>query len=108
MNIKRITTIVPTLRLKDLERCLRAAGVPGMTIENVQGFGEHANYFRNDLLRKNVQVQVYIGIDRCEELTEVIKQFAKDAHIRAGILVIESIDRLIDLNSGEDVLATHL
>ncbi len=62
MNIKRITITVSAHRLSDLERCLRAAGVPGMTIENVQGFGEHANYFRGDLLRKNVQVQVYIGI----------------------------------------------
>ena len=108
MNIKRITTIVPTDRLTDLERCLRAAGVPGMTIDKVQGFGEHANYFRSDLLRENAQVQVFIGIDRCEEITEAIKQFAKDAHISAGILVIESIERLIELNSGQDVLATHL
>jgi hypothetical protein len=44
----------------------------------------------------------------CEEITEVIKQFAKDAHISAGILVVENIDRLIDLNSGQDILANHL
>ncbi len=108
MNIKRITTIVPIGRLVDLEKCLRGAGVHGMTVDNVQGFGEHVNYFRSDLLRENVQVQVFIGMDRCEEITEAIKRFAKDAHISAGILVVESIDRLIDLNTGQDIPATHL
>ena len=108
MNIKRITTIVPIDQLVELEKCLRASGVHGMTVDNVQGFGVHANYYRSDLLRENVQVQVFIGMDRCEEITEVIKRFAIDAHISAGILVVESIDRLIDLNTGQDIPATHL
>jgi nitrogen regulatory protein PII len=43
MNIKRITAIVPTYQLIDLEKCLRAAGVPGMTIDSVRRFGEHGH-----------------------------------------------------------------
>ena len=108
MNIKRITIIVPIDRLVDLEKCLRAAGVHGMTVDHVQGFGEHANYFRSDLLCENVQVQVFTSEDRCEEVIGAAKQFANDEHISAGILAIENIDRLIDLNTGRDILATHL
>jgi len=108
MNIKRITTIVPTDYLADFEKCLRAAGVPGMTIDNVKGFGEHANYFSTDLLRSNVRIEVYVGEDRCDEISEVIRCFATESHTTAGILVIETIDRLIDLNTGSDVLAVNL
>jgi nitrogen regulatory protein PII len=43
MNIKRITAIVPTYQLIDLETCLRVAGVPGMTIDSVRGLGEHGH-----------------------------------------------------------------
>lgn len=107
MNIKRITIIIPIAQLADFEKCLRAAGVHGMTVDTVQGFGEHVNYFRSDLLRENVQIQVFVGVDRCEEITGAIKRFAKDSHTSAGILAIESIDRLIDLNSGQDILATN-
>lgn len=39
MTIKRITTTVPAHRLTGLERCLRAAGVPGMVV--------FVNYKRN-------------------------------------------------------------
>lgn len=108
MNIKRITTIVPKDYLDELERCLRTAGVPGMTIDNVRGFGEHANYFSDDLLRSNVRIEVYVGEDRCDEVSEVIRCFASESHTTAGILVIESIDRFVDLNTGKDVLARNL
>jgi nitrogen regulatory protein PII len=108
MTIKRITTIVPTDFLDKFEKCLRAAGVPGMTIDNVRGFGEHANYFSSDLLRSNVRIEVYIGNDRCDEVCEAICNFAQETHTSAGILAVESIDRLIDLNSGSEVLAANL
>jgi len=108
MNIKRITTIVPTEYLDKFERCLRTVGVPGMTIDNVKGFGEHANYFSTDLLRSNVRIEVYVGEDRCDEICEAIKCFATASHASAGILVIEPIDRLINLNTGQDVLADRL
>lgn len=108
MMIKRITTIVPTDCLEHFERCLRAVGVPGMTIDNVKGFGEHANYFSNDLLISNARIEVYIGEARCDEIVDAIQRFASELHPTAGILVIESIDRLIDLNTGKDVLASNL
>ncbi|MGA9573827.1 MAG: P-II family nitrogen regulator [Lysobacterales bacterium] len=108
MSIKRITTIVPIGHLADLEKCLRTAGVHGMTVDYVQGFGVHANFFRNDLLQENVQVQVFVGADRSEAIAGAIQRFARATHISAGILSIESIDRLIDLNTGEDVSARHL
>lgn len=108
MAIRRITTIVPTEFLGEFEKCLRSAGVPGMTIDNVRGFGEHANYFSSDLLRSNVRIEVYIGNDRCDEVCEAIRDFAQETHTSAGILVVESVDRLIDLNSGNEVLAANL
>jgi len=108
MNIKRITTIVPADYLDKFERCLRAVGVPGMTIDNVKGFGEHANYFSSDLLRSNVRIEVYVGEEKCNEVCEAITRFAIESHTTAGILTIESIDRLIDLNTGQDVLNVNL
>ena len=108
MNIKRFTIIVPTDYLRDLEQCLQSAGVPGMTVEKAKGFGEHANYFKNDLLRSNVQIEVYLGEGRSKEVCKIIRGFAAESKITAGILIIESVDRLINLNTGQDVLPTDL
>ncbi len=103
MSIKRITAIVPTEFLPELEKYLRAAGVPGMTINDVRGFGEHVNYFSRDLLMSSSRVEIFIGKARCEEIIEVVRCFARETHTTAGILTVESIDRMVNLNTGEDV-----
>ncbi len=108
MSIKRITAIVPTESLPELEKYLRAAGVPGMTINDVCGFGEHVNYFSRDLLMSNARVEIFIGIERCQEVIDVVKCFAEETHVTAGILTVESIERLVNLNTGKDVPGADL
>ena len=105
VSIKRITIIVPADCLEPMERCLCAAGVPEMTIDNVRVFGEHANYFSGDFLLRNVRIEVHIGAKRCDEVCAEIRRFAADLHPSAGILAAERVDRLVDLNSGQNVLA---
>ena len=39
MSIKRVTAIVPIEILAELETHLRQCGVPGVTVERVQGYG---------------------------------------------------------------------
>jgi nitrogen regulatory protein P-II 1 len=108
MKIKRITIIVPRDCLDDFEHCLRAAGVPGMTIDDVRGFGEHANYFSQDLLMSNVRIEVYLGEARCQEICDRVREFSTRKHTPAGILSVESIEALFDLNSGQNVPADRL
>jgi nitrogen regulatory protein P-II 1 len=108
MGIKRITAIVPEDLIESFERCLRKCGVPGMTIDKVRGYGEHANYFSSDLLKSNIRVVVYVSDERAFAVVEELKAFALDEHTPSGILAVEAIERLIDLNSGQDVPATRL
>ena len=108
MEIKRITAIVPEELIGVCERCLRKCGVPGMTIEKVRGFGEHANYFSSDLLMSNIQVIVYVSEQKAPAVVDALKAFALEKHTPAGILAVESIERLVNLNTGEDVTAEQL
>jgi nitrogen regulatory protein PII len=108
MSIQRISLILPTEYLEDCERCLRAAGVPGMTIDSVRGLGGHANYFSSDLLRSNVRIEMYVGAERCKELCETIRDFALGLPVKGGILVVETVDRMISLENGLELTAEML
>lgn len=108
MRIKRITIILPRTLLPDIEDCLLKANVPGMSIDNVRGFGEHANYFSSDLLMNNARVEVYVGEDRCENLIGAITEFSAEAHAPAGILTLENVERMINLGTGETVRAEDI
>ena len=96
-TIKRITAILPTDLLPDLEARLRECGVPGVTVEHVQGYGEHPNYFRRDLMRENVRILLYAADADVDEYVEAIQQCAEQFGAQSGIVVVETIDRLVRL-----------
>jgi nitrogen regulatory protein P-II 1 len=107
MNIKRITAIVPIGTLSTLEKNLRACGVPGVTVEHVQGYGEHPNFFRRDLMKDNARVVLYTEAHRVDEIVAAIAHCAQDCGY-SGILAVEGIDRLVKLPDGADVVANTL
>jgi len=103
MKIKRITAIVPIDILKALEKHMRNCGVPGVTVERVQGYGRHPNYFRRNLMKDNARVVLYTNDAKVDRLVAAISSCAHECGARACILAVEDIDRLVDLTDGADV-----
>jgi len=103
MGMKRITAIVPEELTDNFERSLRRCGVPGMTIDRVRGFGEHANYFSSDLLQSNVRVVIYVSAERAVAVIDAIRTCALEEHAPSGILTVEAVEQLIRLDTGEAV-----
>lgn len=108
MTVKRITTIVPVEILPTLERCLRAQAVPGVTVEQVKGYGEHPNYFRRDLMHDNARVILYASNDRIDTIVDAIKQAAQDCSVQSGILAVETIDRVVSLTDGAELSSSTM
>lgn len=108
MGIKRITAILPEEMIDCFERSLRKCGVPGMTIDKVRGFGEHANYFASDLMKSNIRVVVYASEERAAAVIDAVQTCALDEHTPSGILAVEAVERLIDLHSGQEMGAERL
>lgn len=50
MEFRKITAIVRTFRLEKVEERLRQIGVRGISVSNVKGYGEHANFLARDWL----------------------------------------------------------
>jgi len=108
MSIKRITAIMPTDMLEALEEGLRSCGVPGVTVEHVRGYGDHPNYFRRDLMQDNVRLVVYVPEHRVDGIIDVLADCARGCGTRAGIVAVESIDRLVSLEHGLEVTSEVL
>ena len=108
MTIKRITAIVPLEILEPMENHLRACGVPGVTVEQVRGYGEHPNFFRRDLMHDNARLVLYADDERVPGIVSAIARCASESRAQAGILAVESIDRLVNLSNGDDVSASSL
>lgn len=105
MNIKRITAIVPIEALPQLEKHMRDWGVPGVTVETVRGYGEHPNYFRKDLMKNNAKLILYTVDHKVDEVIAALTACARECGCEHGIVSVDSVDRLVHLGDGTNVLA---
>jgi nitrogen regulatory protein PII len=105
MSIRRITAIVPVNILETLEKHLRGCGVPGVTVERVQGYGRHPNYFRNDLMKDNAKIILYTDKVKVDAIIEAIVCCERESGTMAGILAVDRVERLVSLTDGVDLMA---
>jgi nitrogen regulatory protein P-II 1 len=108
MDVKLITAIVKPFKLDDVKTALKDAGVTGMTVTEVQGFGRqsgHTEVYRGaeytiDFVPK-VRIDVLADVADAERVAEVIAAAARTGKIGDGKVWITDVDRVMRIRTGE-------
>jgi nitrogen regulatory protein P-II 1 len=106
--VKLITAIVKPFKLDDVKTALKDAGVTGMTVTEVQGFGRqsgHTEVYRGaeytiDFVPK-VRIDVLTDVADAERVAEVIAAAARTGKIGDGKIWITEVDRVMRIRTGE-------
>ena len=107
--MKMITAIIKPFKLDDVRDALGDAGVTGMTVSEVKGFGRqkgHTELYRGaeyvvDFLPK-VKLEIAVPSDRVERVVEIICETAASGRIGDGKIFVTEIDRAIRIRTGEE------
>lgn len=94
MDLRKLTAIVRTDRLEEVEERLKEAGVKSLTITTVLGFGEYANFFRRDWLVGHAQIDIFAEKSWGEELAKIIMDAAHTGASGDGIVALVPVDKL--------------
>ncbi len=105
---KLITAIVKPFKLDDVKAALQQAGVTGMTVTEVQGFGRqggHTEVYRGAEYQIDFQPKVRIEIV-CEEsavdgVIEAVSGAARTGKIGDGKVWVTDVDRVVRIRTGE-------
>ena len=106
--MKLITAIIKPFKLDDVKEALKGAGVQGMTVTEVQGFGRqsgHTEVYRGaeytvDFVPK-VRIEVLADVTDAERIAEVIVDSARTGKIGDGKVWITDVDRVVRVRTGE-------
>ena len=106
--MKWITAIIKPFTLDDVREALAEAGVQGMTVTEVKGFGRqhgHTELYRGaeyvvDFLPK-LKIEVAVGDDRLEHAIEAISGAARTGKIGDGKIFVTPIEQVIRIRTGE-------
>jgi nitrogen regulatory protein P-II 1 len=106
--VKLITAIIKPHQLDAVKEVLKAGGVQGMTVSEVQGFGRqrgHTEVYRGteyniDFVPK-VRVEVLADVADAEGIAQSIADAARTGKIGDGKVWITEVDRIIRIRTGE-------
>ena len=106
--MKLITAIVKPFKVDDVKAAMKDAGVAGMTVTQVQGFGRqggHTEVYRGaeytvDFVPK-VSLEAVVDDDDVERIIDVIVEAARTGKIGDGKVWVTDVDRLVRIRTGE-------
>ncbi|MCA9236619.1 MAG: P-II family nitrogen regulator [Planctomycetales bacterium] len=106
--MKKIEAIVRHFKLEDVKNALSDAGVAGMTITEVRGFGRqkgHTETYRGteyavDFVPK-VKIEVAVGEDRLQAVVDTIIKNAQTGQIGDGKIFVSDLVDTIRIRTGE-------
>ena len=100
--MKLITAIVKPFKVDDVKSALKDAGVAGMTVSEVQGFGRqggHTEVYRGaeyqvDFVPK-VRLETVVDDDEADRLVDVIVEAGRTDKIGDGKVWVTPVDTLV-------------
>jgi len=95
--MRKIEAIIRVSALEPVEEALRNAGVSGLTISRVRGFGAYRNYFRDDWTHRYARLEIFTS--RAAEIADLIVDSAHTGQSGDGIVAIEPVDKAIRIRS---------
>jgi len=106
--MKKIEAIIKPFKLDEVKAALAGAGVAGMTVSEVKGFGRqkgHTEIYRGseytvDLLPK-LKIEIIVSDQRAEEVAKAIVASAKTGKIGDGKVFISTIEEVIRIRTEE-------
>ena len=107
--MKMITAIIKPFKLDDVRDAIAEAGIQGMTVTEVRGFGRqkgHTELYRGaeyvvDFLPK-LKLEVAVPDERVEAVVEAIADSAASGRIGDGTNFVHSLDQAIRIRTGEE------
>jgi nitrogen regulatory protein P-II 1 len=106
--MKKIEAIIQPFKFDDVKEALTQAGVEGITITEVKGFGRqkgHKEIYRGseytvDVLPK-VKLEIVSGDDKVEVIVKAILESAKTGKIGDGKVFVLSVDSAYRIRTEE-------
>ncbi|MFA5685297.1 MAG: P-II family nitrogen regulator [Lysobacteraceae bacterium] len=106
--MKMVTAIIKPFKLDDVREALSEAGVNGITVTEVKGFGRqkgHTELYRGaeyvvDFLPK-IKIEIAVVDEQVERVVDAILQSASSGKIGDGKIFVTPLEQVIRIRTGE-------
>jgi len=106
--MKKIEAIIRPFKLEDVKIALVNAGIVGMTVSEVRGFGRQkgqveryrGSEFTVEFLQK-LKLEIVVDDDRVATVVQAVQDAARTGEIGDGKIFISTVDSVIRIRTGD-------
>ncbi len=107
--MKKIEAVIKPFKLEDVKEALVAAGIEGMTVSEVKGYGRqqgHSELYRGaeyvvDFIPK-VKLEIYVSSQEfADTAVNTIKEAAKTGKIGDGKIFVSDVNHVVRIRTDE-------
>lgn len=106
--MKKIEAVIRHFKLEEVKDALTAAGIQGMTVTEVRGFGRqkgHKEQYRGaeytvDFLPK-VKLEVVVSDPQSQAVIDTILKSARTGQIGDGKIFVTDLEEMVRIRTGE-------
>ena len=106
--MKLVSAVIKPFKLDDVREALAEAGVHGITVTEVKGFGRqkgHTELYRGaeyvvDFLPK-IKLEVAVADDQLDRVVDAIQQAARTGKIGDGKIFVSALEQVVRIRTGE-------
>ena len=106
--MKIVMAIIKPFKLDEVRDALTAAGVHGLTVTEVKGYGRqkgHTEIYRGTEYAVNflpkIKIEVAVPTEQADKVVDAITSAAKTGQIGDGIIFILNLDHAVRIRTGE-------
>ncbi len=107
--MKKIEAIIKPFKLEEVKEALAEAGINGMTVSEVKGYGRQAGHtelcrgaeYVVDFIPK-VKIEVVVKADDVDSVVEKIVEAARTGKIGDGKIFVSTVERTVRIRTGEE------
>lgn len=83
---------------------IKKLNVPGITVNNVQGFGDYMNQYSPQGLCDSLKVEIYTSLEQADGIAIALSKLASDMTEGGGVVAIEPVSKLYNVKKIEGAM----
>ena len=106
--MKMLAAVIKHFKLDDVKDALSGAGIQGMTVTEVKGFGRqkgHVEIYRGASYEvrfiPKLKIEIAVSDDKLEETVQIIQKAAHTGEIGDGKIFIYDLKDVVRIRTGE-------
>lgn len=104
----KVTAIIRCEVLEKVELRLQELGVHGLSVMQVKGYGEYADFYSRDCLTTHARIEIFISAKRADSIAQAIMDVAHTGVEGDGIVAVLPVNKVYRIRHRTQVLPDDL